>query len=86
MCHYANSHTSKIGKEKIILGRFAPAKHSQRRDGRFIFPSSSILLIKASCSCVCVCESVCGTFVRFIEKSKTDTDFSRSGKSCYIKW
>ena len=30
---------------------------------------------------VCVCE----TFVRFIEKSKTDRGISRSGKSCYIK-
>ena len=29
---------------------------------------------------------VCETFVRFIEKSKTGTDFGRSGKSCYIKW
>ena len=38
------------------------------------------------CVCVCVCESVCETFVRFIEKSKTDRDFSVSGKSCYIKW
>ena len=32
--------------------------------------------------CVCVCE----TFVRFIEKSKTDRDISVSGKSYLIKW
>ena len=30
--------------EKIILTRIAHAKHSQRRDGRFIFPSSSLIL------------------------------------------
>ena len=35
-----------------------------------------ILLIKPRCSCV----SVCGTFVRFIEKSKTYRGISRSGK------